>query len=743
MSVALMSLTTAFEASSVVETKSAGSLVLAAVCLALLGTTPVRLRAATITVTNTADGGPGTLRAALAGAADGDTIDATGVSGAITLASGQLNVSNSVTILGPGTATLTVSGTNASRVFDVAGTNVTIRGLTIANGQGALYGAGIRTSGHAGSVVTVIDCVITNNSTTLLGAGIFNSPGVTLIVSNCTISGNSASSGNAGGIYNSNATLAVIASTLSGNFAYYVGGGIFNDGSAGSATLTVTASTISANSAYSGGGILNYGQSGSATLTISASTLSGNWAYADGGGAIYNNGWYGNGTVIINASTISSNSAGYGGAILSDGNAGVAAVQIGDTILNGGAQGANIYNGSGTVTSAGYNLSSDAAGGDSTTGPGGFLNSTGDIRNTAPLLGPLQDNGGPTWTHALLTNSPAIDQGKSDAIPALARVTDQRGAIRNSDFPVVANAAGSDGSDIGAFEVQSIPAASSSPAAAYTFTTLAGKSWWGSADGTGDQAQFSYPDGVAVDSAGNLYVADSGNSTIRKITPAGVVSTIAGLAGVRGSADGTGSNARFFGPSGIVVDGAGNLFVTDYGTIRKVTSAGVVSTIAGVAGATGITDGTNSDARFAGPTGITVDDAGNLFVADGNNDTIRKITPVGTNWVVSTLAGQAGTDGIKDGIGSSARFFRPEGIVVDGAGNLFVADGNNYTIRKVASQGTNWVVTTVAGLGGVRAPTTARAAAHDSATSKASRWTAPATCMWGMKVIPRFVRSRP
>ena len=170
------------------------SFVLAAACLALLCATPASLRAATIKVTNTADSGPGSLRAALASAGNGDTIDATGVSGTITLTSGQLSVPNSVTVLGPGSDRLTISGNNASRVFDVTGTNLTIRGLTIANGHGALYGTGIKTAAAGGSVA-IIDCVITNNDTTLDGGGIWNAPGVTMTVSNCTIYGNNADGG--------------------------------------------------------------------------------------------------------------------------------------------------------------------------------------------------------------------------------------------------------------------------------------------------------------------------------------------------------------------------------------------------------------------------------------------------------------------------------------------------------------------------------------------------------------------
>lgn len=236
-----------------------------------------------------------------------------------------------------------------------------------------------------------------------------------------------------------------------------------------------------------------------------------------------------------------------------------------------------------------------------------------------------------------------------------------------------------------------------------TVTILAGQPGnYGWSDGIGRAGQFMLPSGVAVDVAGNVYVADAYAHTIRKVTPTGVVTTLAGSPGNPGSANGTGSVARFNGPSGLATDSAGNVYVADtfnY-TIRKVTPAGVVSTLAGSRGNPGSADGTGSAARFDGSFGLAVDRATNIYVADAFNHTVRKMTLVGVNWVVTTLAGSAGSSGRADGTNSNARFSEPNGVALDSAGNLFVAEYANCTIRKMTPEGGNWIVTTVAGSAG-------------------------------------------
>lgn len=227
-----------------------------------------------------------------------------------------------------------------------------------------------------------------------------------------------------------------------------------------------------------------------------------------------------------------------------------------------------------------------------------------------------------------------------------------------------------------------------------TVTTVAGSPVeTGSTDGAASVARFNGVGGVAVDSTGNLYVADSGNCTIRKITPAGVVSTLAGLAGSSATTDGTGAAARFADPQNLTVDPAGNVYVADGagGTIRKVTPAGVVTTVAGLPGNSGLTNGPVATARFDMPIDVALDTAGNIYVADYGNSCIRKITPDGT---VSTFAGSTLTGNV-DGKGTAARFDSPAGLAVDSSGNVYVADAKQDTIRRITPDGT---VTTVAGL---------------------------------------------
>jgi sugar lactone lactonase YvrE len=237
-------------------------------------------------------------------------------------------------------------------------------------------------------------------------------------------------------------------------------------------------------------------------------------------------------------------------------------------------------------------------------------------------------------------------------------------------------------------------------------TTVAGNGTSGTNDGTGSAARFDTPEYVVVDSAGNLYVADTFNFTIRKVAPVGaswVVTTLAGLAGSAGTNDGTGSAARFYYPEGVAVDSATNVYVADgfNDAIRKLEPVGtncVVTTLAGRAtGGPGSADGTGSAARFNSPLGVSLDSATNVYVADSFNSTIRKVTPAG---VVTTLAGLAGHAGSADGANSAARFNEANGAAVDTKGNVYVADWGNHTIRKVTPVGTNWVVTTLAGLAG-------------------------------------------
>jgi sugar lactone lactonase YvrE len=226
-------------------------------------------------------------------------------------------------------------------------------------------------------------------------------------------------------------------------------------------------------------------------------------------------------------------------------------------------------------------------------------------------------------------------------------------------------------------------------------TTFAGSSSPGTSNGTGTAARFNRPNGIAIDASRNIYVADEWNHRIRKITPVGVVTTFAGSS--LGSNNGTGTAAQFNYPSGVAVDGSGNIFVCDRSNnlIRKITPSGVVTTFAG-SGSPGNTNGTGTAATFANPTGIAIDANDNLYITDYSNHSVRKIT---SSSVVTTLAGPVGTTGTwgtSNGTGTSARFNYPYHVVIDSDENLYVSDYNNHKIRKITSSG---VVTTYAGSG--------------------------------------------
>lgn len=222
-----------------------------------------------------------------------------------------------------------------------------------------------------------------------------------------------------------------------------------------------------------------------------------------------------------------------------------------------------------------------------------------------------------------------------------------------------------------------------------TVSTFAGSAE-GNADGTGTAALFNHPFGAAMDAAGNVYVSDSYNCTIRKIATNGTVTTIAGT-GTLGSANGTGTAASFYAPAGLAVDATGNIFVADMGNnlIRKITPAGVVSTFAG-SGYPGFANGTGAAANFTGPSGIAIASDGSLYVSDSGTGLIRKITTAG---VVSTIAGN-GTASYKNAVGTEAGFNKPAGIALDAAGNIYVAEPQNKAIRKISLENN---VTTFAG----------------------------------------------
>jgi sugar lactone lactonase YvrE len=223
-------------------------------------------------------------------------------------------------------------------------------------------------------------------------------------------------------------------------------------------------------------------------------------------------------------------------------------------------------------------------------------------------------------------------------------------------------------------------------------STFAGDGNFGFADGPAANAEFTFTGGITIDRSGNVYVTDYYNHRVRKIDKSGIVSTVAGD-GTDGHEDGQGTNSKIHGPDGITIDREGNLYFAEFSGcwIRKIDTGGYVSTIAGD-GTNGYLDETGTNARFNGPSGITVDNSGNIYVGDYYNNTIRKIDSQG---VVTTIAGN-GNQGTEDGDGSSAGFYGPNSLAIDKDGNIYVAEHFSSLIRKIANNPSH-TVTTVAG----------------------------------------------
>jgi hypothetical protein len=408
----------------------------AGICLALLCALGVSADANIITVTNTNDSGPGSLRDALTIANDGDEITFA-VTGTIGLTSGELLVDHSITISGPGAENLAVNGNAKSRVFHVTGENVTISGLTITNGNVSGLGGGIYND-H--STLTVNDCTISGNSGE--GGGICNdgqlSGAAALQINNSRINANSSD-----GIFNNAERGGYAAAQInSSSITANPGGAIWSiaciENSCGQATVQVDSSTFSGNL---GGGIFADPHS---HLVVANSTLS------DNGVGVSN--YYNVSTSSISNTTLNESST--SGTDIQNGGG---FVTINNTVLKVGPSGHSIVNAAGNVTSLGYNLSSDNG--------GGYLIGPGDQINTDPMLGPLQDNGGPTFTHALLPGSPAINMGNPSFMPP--PYYDQRGPgydrVRNDRI------------DVGSFEVQAgtTPTPTATPTASPMATPIA------------------------------------------------------------------------------------------------------------------------------------------------------------------------------------------------------------------------------------------------------------------------------
>lgn len=600
-----------------------------------------------ITVSSTGDGGAGSLRQAILDVPAGGTIDfSPGLAGQTIPIASELVISKNLTIDAASlTGGVVISANGSSRVIRVAaGRSVVLRKLTFSNGngQGASdngFGGGLFNEG----TTTVERCTFTGNTVLNYGGAIYNALNADLTVTGTTFTANSA--GLYGAAISNSSVLLLNGSTFDGNHAGFEGGGIYSDFSS---TLTVNNSTFTANTAdFFGGAIFN----GSPRFIINSSTLVANTAVRIGGG-IYNDFF------------------------------GTPSSQVSNTIvaLNTAPEGADIFG----PRDESFNFT----GGD-------------------PKLSPLGFYGGPTKTMPPLPDSPVIDAGGTTTLS-----TDQRGQPR-----LLVG-----GLDIGAYEVPysnynptgvtihaRVPSASpggvfeisTDPDFLPVVSTYAGTGAAGFADATRLSAQLGYPSGVARDSQGSVFFADTGNHRIRMITSDGQVSTIAGT-GVYGMSNGSGATAQFAFPSAIAVGADDQVYVSDTYNHRvcKLSRPSVpggswaVTTLAGT-GLSGYVNGTGSVARFSFPYGLTLDGDGNVYVADSNNHRIRRITPGGS---VSNYAGSGASGAANSASSTIATFNSPKGIALL-SGSLYVADTGNHLIRRIvmAADASSRTVSTFAG----------------------------------------------
>lgn len=591
----------------------------------------VGVRAADVEVTTPADLGPGSLRQAIADVSAGGSISfAAGLAGATITLGSELLVNQAMTIDASSLAVgITLSGGGVTRLIRVsAAGDLTLRGLRLTAGNGT----GTANSGFGGAlfnagIATVERCTLSGNTAGNYGGSIFNALSATLTLTDSTFSGNSVSL--YGGAISNSSLLNVSRCTFNDNASGFQGGGIYSDSFG---NLSVTNSTFTGNSAnFYGGAVFNGGP-----LTVASATLADNQATRVGGG-IYSDYF---GTIFLNSSIVSGNTS---------------------------PESAQIFgNWAGS-----HNLTS------------------GDSK-----LAPLGQWGGPTQTMPPLPGSPAIDAGGATSLTTdqrgLARVLG--GGPDIGAFESAASSFGPNGLTIyagvpvgdadGEFEI------SADPNFLPYVSTFAGTGDAGFQDATRLSAKFSYPSAVVQDALGNLFIADTGNHRIRMLAPNGTVSTIAGT-GSYGMGVGNGTSAAFAFPSALALDPDGNVYVADTYNHRickltrppTVGGSWTVTTLAGTGNA-GLDEGSGSVARFNQPYGLTLDPSGNMFVADALNHRIRKITPSGT---VSTFAGS--NQGFLDAsLALNAQFHTPRALVFSG-GDLLVADTFNHRIRKIAVAG--------------------------------------------------------